>query len=565
MRIVRESGASQHKSQRVATNRRASSGIRESFRSWDGSLINYVVTIALWMQEGLQVSDRFPEQLRDRSVQLVIIGSAFFWSWLDAFFIGWFFGRDEPSKAYASTAIMLVFGSGIIIYALALLRPKLLEQLYTKGPLVALAVMAALGGGAMTLGNLISSMPLVVVGSAVAGFDLGVLIIGWGRCYAREGAHSASIEVAGAFAGALIIDLPILIMLWPYRVFVVALLPAISTAFFIVYLHREGADVSKARSGQAPDASSGSTRQPEDTKVLLVKWRRRLHYLPFTLLLACLMIMVAFGYMQYFASFSPLESGNNSILIQVTRGLSACVFFLGVLLFRWHPHILYRIGFILMITGYLLQPLFAQTPVGSTVFGLVTMVGYLCFDIFIWVVLSEIVYVYQRGSAGAIALTWLVRTAGILVGMLGCYVLFVADSMLLSLTVGTVVVSYLTVIAMAFLLGDGTGIWTIIKYGSLNPQPQETQSQVTAGKAGSPEADNNEADSNGDRLHSKIVEYGFTPRQIEIVKLILTGRSVARIAVELGISENTVVSHIRHIYHITEVNSRQNLIDVLMS
>jgi DNA-binding CsgD family transcriptional regulator len=288
--------------------------------------------------------------------------------------------------------------------------------------------------------------------------------------------------------------------------------------------------------------------------------------------LASFIFMVAFGYMQYYSSFSPMDSGNNSTVIQVVRGLGAFAFFLSVLMFQWKPHIIYRIGFIFMITGYLLQPFFAQTPASLMIFGTVTMIGYVCFDIFIWVVLSEIVHVNQRSSAGAIALMWLVRATGIVVGMLVCHALFFFGEPLRLIPSGTVLVGYLTVIAMTLLLGDETGIWAIIRQGSLMRQQAtagEAAGEALSGAASGREAageallsgaaSGREAAGAGDRM----AEYGFTPRQREVIDLVLSGRSAARIAVELGVSENTVVTHIRHIYRITGVNSRQDLIDAL--
>jgi DNA-binding CsgD family transcriptional regulator len=58
--------------------------------------------------------------------------------------------------------------------------------------------------------------------------------------------------------------------------------------------------------------------------------------------------------------------------------------------------------------------------------------------------------------------------------------------------------------------------------------------------------------------------YGFTSREMDVFGKLLQGRSVKKIAEELGISENTVVSHVRHMYHKTDCHSRQELIDLYM-
>jgi DNA-binding CsgD family transcriptional regulator len=180
---------------------------------------------------------------------------------------------------------------------------------------------------------------------------------------------------------------------------------------------------------------------------------------------------------------------------------------------------------------------------------MIAMVGYVCFDIFIWVVLSELVYIHQKAPGAAIALLWLIRSVGIAVGMLSCQMLFSYGESPTVLFSATVSVGYLTVIAMTLLLGDGTGLWTIIKYGAFIRPPDTSSKKMTDAQA---------------QLHKRMEDYGFTKRQKDVIELILSGRSASKMSAKLGISENTIISHVRHIYQITGVNSRQDLIDVLM-
>lgn len=55
----------------------------------------------------------------------------------------------------------------------------------------------------------------------------------------------------------------------------------------------------------------------------------------------------------------------------------------------------------------------------------------------------------------------------------------------------------------------------------------------------------------------------LTPRQQEVAAFIISGRSNAMIAQELGVSENTVKSSIREIYRRLEVDTRADLVRVL--
>ena len=57
--------------------------------------------------------------------------------------------------------------------------------------------------------------------------------------------------------------------------------------------------------------------------------------------------------------------------------------------------------------------------------------------------------------------------------------------------------------------------------------------------------------------------HGITERETEIMLLLTTGRSAARIAENLGVSTATVNSHVHHIYQKLDIHSRQELIDLI--
>jgi DNA-binding CsgD family transcriptional regulator len=52
----------------------------------------------------------------------------------------------------------------------------------------------------------------------------------------------------------------------------------------------------------------------------------------------------------------------------------------------------------------------------------------------------------------------------------------------------------------------------------------------------------------------------LSPKQIQILKLLLDGYSYAEIAKELFIAESTIRSHVRHVYRILGVKGRYELI-----
>ncbi|MEC4272497.1 LuxR C-terminal-related transcriptional regulator [Adlercreutzia sp. R25] len=58
-------------------------------------------------------------------------------------------------------------------------------------------------------------------------------------------------------------------------------------------------------------------------------------------------------------------------------------------------------------------------------------------------------------------------------------------------------------------------------------------------------------------------EHGLTAREIEVLQMLVKGRSKSYIAETLFISENTVRSHSKHIYQKLDVHSKQEILDLL--
>ena len=64
------------------------------------------------------------------------------------------------------------------------------------------------------------------------------------------------------------------------------------------------------------------------------------------------------------------------------------------------------------------------------------------------------------------------------------------------------------------------------------------------------------------RFDALVKRYGLTPREADVARLFVRGRSTSRIAEDLYISTGTVATHLRNVYHKTDVHSRQELLDL---
>lgn len=66
-----------------------------------------------------------------------------------------------------------------------------------------------------------------------------------------------------------------------------------------------------------------------------------------------------------------------------------------------------------------------------------------------------------------------------------------------------------------------------------------------------------------DHFDALVRHYGLTPREADVARLFVRGRSTSRIAEDLYISTGTVATHLRNAYHKTQVHSRQELLDLV--
>ena len=66
------------------------------------------------------------------------------------------------------------------------------------------------------------------------------------------------------------------------------------------------------------------------------------------------------------------------------------------------------------------------------------------------------------------------------------------------------------------------------------------------------------------RVHDAIVlRYGLSPREREVMELLVRGYSTDRIGKDLHISYHTVKTHVYHIYQKVGVHAQQELIDLV--
>lgn len=469
----------------------------------------------------------------------VIIGSGFLWAWLDCLFMCALFLDPGPHNVTAEFGMILTFAACALVATVFVLsnRRTLAARIQRKRVIVASSILGFLGSLAYIGASMKPSILLMALGGIGTGAFMGMGQMLWGLIYCKEGARSATPYVAGGFACAPLIDIPLLFMVPPARALFFALLPLIS-GFLLASV-----------SGQnKKEDACDEFDIPSEPGI-----RRFFHQhlgISAVLLFAVVLVMTCFGYLQHFISFDTISSEGlqEGVVIQFMRGMTAIVLFLVLELKPALSSMIYRLGFLIMIAGVMTMPFSFGTGF-FLVSGMLIIAGYTVFDLFTWVAFSHIARTQSKNVLRTIAV---VRLFASLCAALGCGAALVLSSTQESqgqlASQEITFVGYLVVIATVLLISSDDA--RILLRNAQPPLPTSTPSPEKT-------------------LEERLLQWGddmhFTAREKEIAILLARGRTQPRIADMLGISENTVGTHVRHIYQKTEVHDRQQFIDLVFS
>ena len=465
----------------------------------------------------------------------IIIGSAFFWAWLDALFMSMFFVRPEAEGFMAEMATIAVFGLSLPWLALSLAKPAACNGLLAKKRVpLAFAALGTAGSLLLLLAGINLNWIALVAGGTCAGAFMAAYQLAWGAAYCHDGERSATPYVAGGFACAIVVDAPLLFMIPEAAAVFSALLPLVSGALF---------------ASIDPQLRTYRRTAPVDPlPKRSVRSRLKAHLgTSMMLLCAVALVMTGFGYLQHLVSFSPIASDGypNGILVQVARGVTAVLVFAIVVLGRRRASAVYRVGLLAMIAGFMLMAFLFGTNL-FWVSGAIIISGYTILDLLIWVAFSQIAYAQSRDPLKTIALMRLLAVLCYPVGAVaGIMLVGNGETMHGNVAAETTVVGYLVVIATVLLLSS-EDMWMLTgrQQPSLSGDDRATQEE---------------------RIDAWFYSIGLTAREREIGLLLAYGRTQPWIAERLSISENTVGTHVRHIYQKADVHDRQQFIDSVLS
>ncbi|MBR2835955.1 MAG: hypothetical protein IKE43_09660 [Coriobacteriales bacterium] len=265
-----------------------------------------------------------------------------------------------------------------------------------------------------------------------------------------------------------------------------------------------------------------------------------------------LVFCTIFGLMYFMQTGSVITNDplgqNSSVGVVSVRGITAAVFLIAALtVFRDKMKLLFTCCFYILIAGVAVMIVGIFVPEFRAMSPLMVAIGYCGFDILVWTMIAFHGYVSPNFPAKTVCVTMLAEQAGIGLGILLGLVIQALD---FTVTVETGVMMALNILAVAVLVAYteyGSRLWTLLIKTSL----------------GSEQAVQKATNEDAPGLDALASRYGLTEREVEILTIFAQGRSMAYIAEKLYVSENTVKTHIRHIYTKCEVHNKQEMIDLV--
>lgn len=229
------------------------------------------------------------------------------------------------------------------------------------------------------------------------------------------------------------------------------------------------------------------------------------------------------------------------------------------------PRGAFRPATILMAAGLALLPFVGDA--GAIPCMAVAFAGFGCFLVYFWIVMGNMAQRWNATPIPLCAFGFLLLFSGIAFGELVAWTLYRLP-VDFGYPAAVSVVSLFLLVVLAWNMTDGSryaqetvvmgGVPTVLENGSGQGALGNADTEAGTGGDATPADDA--------KLRAAAETYGLSPREVEVVALLLRGRSIPYICDELFIAKSTAQTHVRHIYAKMDITGgRQELIDRLES
>lgn len=457
-----------------------------------------------------------------------IAGAALQWLWMLMMFysiVPYGFSSDVRGSLYVSLIISLVAMVVTMLFVSVIVRRERVSG--NRSIVLGSAIMMSAGSVLTPFSDPTTPVGMLVLGlsAVMTGTGSAVLFLCWIELESGLGGRLALVELASSLCIAFVVG------------FLLIVGPAIPVIVLIVVMPVLSA---AALRRSAPDTPQ-LPREPEQplsrhTATLFAK-----------ALLGAVLIGMLMGFFDVVSGFKTYEVqdifGTYLFLAGFIGALAICL--IAVFLQRDSVFFSYRVSMLMLCLGCLSTPFMADNNTYSSalIFG-----GYHCFVLVLCVVCIDVASSFRVSPARTIGLGFVALYGGETAGQLFAHSLEATGVSMFDLTLVTLVAVSLLFIAHLFLFTETDlikiGIGEVSLMGTV---PEEA------------------ADDPADPVDPCVLiaeRFALSPRETDVLPLLLEGRTISRIQETLFISAGTVSTHIRHIYQKTGVDNRQELIDL---
>lgn len=508
-----------------------------------------------------------------------IVGYGSLWLWILMMFNSitlYSNSTNVRESLYIMQIISLVAVIFIMLFMVIIVRPN---DIFAKNRALLIASCISMIFGTILAffsdSQTATGMLILGLASILTGVGSGALFLFWSQIFFRIGGKLALAELAIGSAIGFFISL--LLNLTP------ALFAMICTTLFAIV---------------ATVLASRCCKELYDTpqgKFKLIRDKTTPALSPQTIVLFS-KALVGAGFIGAIEGFYDVTSGFRTFAMNDTygayllvAGLIAILIMALIALFFSHDSIFYtyRFSILVLCLGCLTTPFLGDNQSYVTV---LIFAGYTCFGVVLFAICLDISTSYVINPVRSVGLGFVALYGGEFLGELAAHGMNAATMSVPDLTVVTLGAVAILLIAHLFLftetdlikisIGENNVLENVGCYvPKKTAQGEGTEENVISSLAssGSDEADKADSVDDVDEAVSQeapappdpaaiIAErYGLSPRECDVLPLLLEGRTIVRIQETLFISAGTVSTHIRHIYQKTGQANRQELIDLAKS
>lgn len=510
-----------------------------------------------------------------RALPWVLAGFALFLVAMDFMVWGRAFSLPAGHDPFGVDEIRLFYSvPNTVSLGLALLAPLVVSRraLHVPGGARRAGVAYFWGGLTATVASIVAlgllcvlncgSLALLLVVSVVAGSGLGLALLAWQAAFALVDPAALMKTVLGACVAFPVVA--IVTMQLP-RVTEYALMVAAALASFWMLARfartvsgpeaaepfDDGTQTGESRDASGPDAPRARIAVAL-ARELLASWA------PTVLCLGSL------GFVTGVSRTLTLDAVSDS----TTLAVESLLCFLAVALLlavMWRvrgssvsPVVFYQVAFPVVATG-----LVAFAVVASDFTALFAGLSYFFFEFALIIAIVHNVQQFCGRPERAVAAyglvtgcAYLMLGAGTVLGF--CFQQMRADSGLPVFTIVIIVCIYALSLPLVFQARRRAAEEL---HGAGRPAGPAAPSDEPAAEPAPPAADLRDAIER--QVRTLADRYGLTPREAQILGLVLTGFDTPAMAERMGVSENTVRTHKKNLYRKLDVHSKQDIVAML--